>query len=121
MSAQQLDLTRSFAEVYGSDRGVKFSQDGHDFNAAGVYVPSPVDSAASAVRDDKVIETDELASAKAFLQQILKSRPLSKATIYRAAEENNQRWPVVKRAANQLKILSFKYQDTEHWKVPQEI
>lgn len=109
---KKLDRGRSYGVVAGHSWAL-FEQDGVLFNGAGETQeggPDPV-----------TIETNELNGAKAFLSQILKGGPLSKATIYKAAGENNQPWPDVKAAAEDMKIVTFSYKNAETWKLNEEV
>ena len=114
----KLDRSLPYGTVYGGDptpvRGkTKYVQGGAEFDYEGNFIPpKPVP------RKDYTIETDELVSARAFLSQILKSGPLSKAQCYKAAEDNNQTWGFVKQASEDLKLVKFKYRGSEMWKLP---
>ena len=107
-----LDYSRSYGVVAGHSWAA-FEQDGVLFNGAGESQedgPDPV-----------IIETNELNGAKTFLAHILKGGPLSKATIDKAAGENNQAWPDVKAAAEEMKIVTFSYKNAETWKLSEEV
>lgn len=110
-----LDRSRPYGEVYGSAIGARYCQDGKDFDAAGNEIlKTPVK------REKLSIVTDEQDSAAMFLRNILRSGPLSKSAVYKAAEGNNQRWEDVKKAADQISIIKFKYLNSEQWKLPEE-
>jgi hypothetical protein len=69
---------------------------------------------------DKVIETDEVDSAKRFLETILANGPLAKATVFGEAQKNNQEWDRVKEAAAILDIRAEKAKGgkPEMWSLP---
>ena len=100
-----------FATITGHSSAA-YEQGGMLFDGAGEPL-SPEKRA----KTDAIIETDDLANAKAFLMTILKNGPLSKSTVYKAAEGNNQAWTDVTRAAEMLPVMKFSYQKQEHWKL----
>jgi len=111
----KLDRSRDFCEVHGPD-GSWLEQDGLRFTHNGdLRDPPPLEGV-----DSKVIPTDVLVGAQAFLKHILKGRPLAKATVFNAAKDNNQPWGEVKKAAEELKLVKFKFNNTETWKLPED-
>jgi hypothetical protein len=115
----KLDRTRSICEVYGPD-GFWLEQDGLRFDLAGNLVTPLPPPPPPPVEDSRVILTDRLHSALEFLKQVLRRSPLSKATVYKTAETNNQEWPEVKQAAESLNVVKFKYNGEELWKLPED-
>ena len=113
----QLDRSRPFGTVSGH-RVARFEQDGTLFNIRGEPIDAP---RARPAPDDMIIETDAVDSARLFLLNILSGGPLSKSVIYKVAEENNQKWPDVSKAADLLKIVKFTYNKATMWKLPEEV
>ena len=110
-----LDKTKPYGVIYGSAT-VAFEQDGVLYAANG----TPVDAATPTKPEPIVVETDALEGAKAFLMHVLRSGPRSKAVIYKAAEDNNQHWDDVKRAAGLVSVVKFQFNKSETWKLPED-
>lgn len=108
----KLDKTKPYATVTGHPWAM-YEQAGVLYDGGG----DPGTDAYAAEQDDLTIPTDELESAKAFLQQVLAENPLSKSVVYKAAQTNNQTWEDVKAAADALGVVRFKYQNAEMWKL----
>jgi hypothetical protein len=113
----QLDRARPFGTVSGH-RVARFEQDGVLFNIRGEPLEPP---RVRPVKADTVIETDAVDSARLFLLNVLSGGPLSKSVIYKVAEENNQTWPNVSKAADLLKITKFTYNKATMWKLPEDV
>ena len=69
---------------------------------------------------DYIIESDDVASAKAFLLNVLSGGPLSKAALFKVAEDNNQPWDAVKKAASLMNMITFTFNRAVMWKLPEE-
>ncbi len=113
----KLDRTKPFATIIGH-KVAKFEQNGLLFNVRGELVDPPK---AAPVQHDLVIETDQVDSGRLFLLNILKSGPLSKSAVYKIAEENNQPWDSVNKAAALLGVVKFSYNKATMWKLPEEV
>lgn len=111
---KKLDFSKPYGMIFGGTRGECFEQDGIVFDRQGLPVKAEVEST---VTDSRVIPTDSLDSAKAFLKQILKKGPVSKPAVFKEANNNNQNWADVTQAAVELKITKFNYKDIEQWKL----
>jgi hypothetical protein len=116
-----LDRSKPYADVYGSDT-IRYEQGGVCFNAQGIELGSPQEPPKLELvpQTDLEVPTDELESAKQFLRTVLRTSPVSKSAVYKAAEQNNQTWAWVTKAAASLSIVKFQYQKMETWKLPQE-
>lgn len=104
----QLDKRFPFSTVYGH-ASIKYEQGGLNFDKYGDQVKLPP--------RQEIIEHDDYISARDFLEQILKSGPLTKAKIFTAAEQNNQNWTQVKLASRDERFSKFKYGTSEAWKL----
>lgn len=110
----ELDFDKPYGTIHGSDK-YRYVQEGRHFDALGQYVldvpalPKP--------REEVLIETDAVASAEAFLKNILKENPLPKSRVYAESQNNNQDWEAVNTARKILKIKSFEVQKVEMWKL----
>jgi len=113
----QLDRARPFG-VVSWHRVARFEQDGVLFNIRGEPLEPP---RVRPVKADTVIETDAVDSARLFLLNVLSGGPLSKSVIYKVAEENNQTWSNVSKAADLLKITKFTYNKATMWKLPEDV
>ncbi len=113
----KLDRTKPFGTIVGH-KVAKFEQNGLLFNVRGELIDAPK---AAPVQPDLVIETDQVDSGRLFLLNILKSGPLSKSAVYKVAEENNQSWDSVSKAAALLGVVKFSYNKATMWKLPEEV
>lgn len=111
---KQLDKNKPHGTVYGHSSAM-YEQDGVLFDGSGAEIQS---STSSEVSDSKVIPHNGVENAKEFLLNILKLNPLSKAAVYKAAEQNSQQWDDVKNAAESIPVTKFQYQGAEMWKLP---
>jgi hypothetical protein len=111
----KMDFTKPYGHIFGGSAGECFEQDGKTYKADGTPFVSV--EVASSVKDDRTIPTDSLESAKAFLKQILKGGPVAKSRVYKTAEDNNQPWTEVTKAASELNIMKFQFKDMEQWKL----
>ena len=118
MTTQKLDMTKPYGTVVGHDVA-RYEQNGLLYGATMELIGTHPTVEAK-VADSRVIMTDAVSSAKAFLQQVLKDTALRKAAIFKEAEANNQNWDAVKDAANVIGVVKFKYQGSETWKLPEE-
>jgi hypothetical protein len=112
----KLDRTKPFGTVVGH-KVAKFEQNGLLFNASGELVDPPK---VAPVQPDLIVETDQVDSGRLFLLNILKGGPLSKSAVYKIAEENNQSWDSVNKAATLLGVVKFSYNKATMWKLPEE-
>lgn len=113
----KLDKTLPYATITGHPLA-RYEQGGVLFDGAGELIQPAV---IRAVDKDRIIETDGVESARAFLEHILKNGPLSKSVVYKAAESNNQSWDSVKKAMVLLNIKAFTYNRATMWKLPEEL
>lgn len=114
----QLDKSKPFGTVIGHATA-RFEQDGTLFDAAGRPLGTPAQTHLE--QADKIIETDAVESARLFLLNVLRGGPLSKSTLYKVAEENNQLWSDVSKAAIILNITKFTFNKSTMWKLPEEV
>lgn len=114
----QLDQSRPFGTVVGHATA-KFEQDGTLFDARGSALGREEPDVVK--QQDMVIETDAVDSARLFLLNVLAGGPLSKSTLYKVADENNQSWNDVTKAATLLGITKFTYNKATMWKLPEEV
>ena len=107
------DKTKPYGTVVGHENA-HYEQNGRLYTATG----QPVD-VLELTRNakDLLIPTPEVDSATAFLQQVLKAGPLSKAALFKVAGESNQQWAEVQKAAALMDVVKFKYQTQETWKL----
>lgn len=113
----RLDRTRTFGVITGHERA-RYEQGGMLF---GVDEESlPIERRKESERD-RIIKHDLVLAAQEFLKTVLAGGPVSKSAVYRAAELNNQQWPVVKDAATLMNIQTFKFRTATMWKLPEEI
>lgn len=115
-----LDKAKPYGTITGHPVAV-YMQNGLMYDGAGQLLGSEN----TASKDERVLEdtramTDALVNAIEFLKTILASGPVSKAAVYKEAENNNQVWSVVKDAALELKVHMFQYRKSEMWKLPEE-
>lgn len=113
----KLDRTKPFATIVGH-KVAKFEQNGLLFNVRGELVDPPK---AAPVQHDLVIETDAVDSARRFLLHVLQGGPLTKSVVYKVAEESNQPWDSVNKAADLLGVVKFSYNRATMWKLPEEV
>jgi hypothetical protein len=114
----ELDQTRPFGTVVGHATA-KFEQDGKLFDARGRSLEREEPDAVK--QRDMVIETDAVESARLFLLNVLAGGPLSKSVLYKVADENNQSWTDVTKAATLLGITKFTYNKATMWKLPEDV
>lgn len=113
----KLDKSLPYATITGHPVA-RYEQGGLLFDGAGASLTAP---AARATEVDRIIETDAVESAKEFLKNVLRSGPLSKAVIYKTAEDNNQSWDAIKKAAALVNVVMFTYNKAMMWKLPEEV
>lgn len=113
----ELDFDKPYGTVHGSDK-YRYVQDGRHFDALGQYVPDK--PALPRAREEILIETDAVDSAREFLKNILKDNPLPKSRIYAEAENNNQGWESVNTASKLLGVKRFSVKNVEMWKLVTE-
>jgi hypothetical protein len=113
----KLDKTKDFATITGH-RFAMFQQDGVLFDGAGL--PLTDEKTEAVVAKDRIIESDDVASARAFLLNVLSGGPLSKAALFKVAEDNNQPWDAVKKAATLMSMITFTFNKALMWKLPEE-
>ena len=112
-----LDRKLPFGVVYG-DTHIGFEQNGRMYNHKGELMRTQ-EIEALARKDAKVI-SDQVDHAVYFLKHVLKNGPLSRAVLYKAAEDANQAWEHVKSAAPVARIQIYKQASTEYWRLPEE-
>ncbi len=114
-----LDKTKPFATITGHSFA-RFEQNGLLFGPTGELIGTPKTAATSQrAVSEEMIQTDQLASAKEFLMNILSGRSLAKAIVYVEAENNNQSWDAVRNAAIDLGIVKFTVKKAETWRLPE--
>lgn len=111
----KFDKTKPHATVTGIP-GVRYEQNGVLYSgtedAAILAHTSPqIDPT------DRIIQTDDVESARAFLKHVLSKGPLSKAAVYKVSSENNQNWNAVKNAATLEGVITYQFSRTEMWKL----
>ena len=111
----KLDRSKHFAEIFGH-ASARYEQDGRLFGPTGSSLDPNARPAA-----DLIIQTDAVESARMFLLNILKDGALSKATVYKASEENNQAWDSIKDAFVLLNLVKFQFRNTETWKLSETV
>lgn len=120
----KLDRTKPYGIVTGHDVA-RFEQNGTLFNGRGEPVVDEtlltLPERKSSVDVDKIIETDAVESGRLFLLNVLKGGPLSKSAIYKVAEDNNQSWDVITKAAALMGVVKFSYNRATMWKLPEEL
>jgi hypothetical protein len=102
----KLDPKQSYAVIYGHDK-YAFQQGGQFFDAKHDLVEKPdlkLKPVANQFTADELIETDQVASAKEFLTNLLSGGPMAKTVVYNEAEKNNQLWEDVQKAAVLMNI-----------------
>lgn len=114
-----LDRNQPFGTIYGA--GVaRYEQNGFMFDGGGRLIVEPTLEQAATTAEiaaDSVHVTDDVLSAKAFLENILSGGSIAKAVIYQEAEKNNQNWDRVKEAMAIMNISQYKYRGVEMWRV----
>lgn len=113
----ELDFDKPYGTVHGSDK-YRYVQEGRHFDGLGQFVPEV--PALPRPREEVLIETDAVDSAREFLKNILKENPLPKSRVYSEAENNNQNWEAVNTARKLLKVKSFVVHNVEMWKLISE-
>ena len=113
----KLDRNKPFGTVVGH-KTAKYEQNGVLFDAREEAITN---TKMVAIQRDTIIETDQVDSGRLFLLNILKSGPLSKSAVYKIAEENNQPWDSVNKAAVLLGIVKFSYNKATMWKLPETV
>lgn len=79
----------------------QYEQEGLLFDGGGELITvekTPKRKLSLPVKDTETINDAQLASARAFLENILSGGPLDKSIVYKESENNNQRWETVKSA-----------------------
>lgn len=111
----KLDRSKPFGMIYGHSIAL-YEQNGLLYDGLEELIGTPKTVKEKLVEEDRIV-TDNMANARSFLINILKSGPLSKSAIYKATEENNQNWDSVKQACDDLKVAKFTFQKSEMWKL----
>lgn len=110
-----LDFSKPHGVIVGHDIA-RYEQDGVLYRANGSLV-NEEDGARIPDLTDISLPDDNLESASVFLRNVLADGPLSKATVFRACQDNNQDWESVKRAAVKAKVEKFQFQKNETWRL----
>ena len=113
----KLDKTKDFATITGH-RLAMFQQNGMLFDGAGLPI---TEEKTEVVAKDRIIESDDVASARVFLLNVLDGGPLSKSALFKVAEDNNQSWDAVKKAAVLLNMITFTFNKALMWKLPEDV
>lgn len=115
-----LDKSLPYATILGHATA-RYEQNGLLYAGNGELIGTHKTVAvSSSVSESSRIMTDSLAGAILFLKNMLREGSLSKATVYKEAENNLQPWDSVRDAALELKVHKFKYKGSETWKLPDE-
>ena len=115
----RLDRTKPYGVIYGHPTAA-YEQDTLLYNGLGELIGTPKTVKENLADYDRIV-TDKMESARAFLLNILQGGPLSKSAIYKATEENNQDWPSVKQASDDLNLKKFTVQKNELWQITSEV
>ena len=123
--SSKLNLKQPYGVVYGHDV-IKYTQNGKNYDTQFMEVvegkPEKAPQQPKGTPPKELSKGEQaLADAKAFLVQILKVNPLSKAAVFKECESNNQSWDMVKNAAVELNIVKFSQKNMEMWKLPEEV
>ena len=118
----KLDKNKPFGTVHGHNRA-SFVQNGVYFDGQGNELDPepPKEEVGEKINLDTIIPTAEVSNAGTFICTVLKGGPVSKSVVYKAADQSNQQWEDVQKAAVTLNIIKYKYKDTEMWKLPEEL
>ena len=117
----KLDLKKPYGVIWGHDE-YAFQQDGKFFDGSHNEVGGQSTEPVVLKSKTKVKETTPaLNSASAFLLQILKENPLSKAAVYKAVESNNQDWNAVRDASAALGVVRYTQNTLEMWRLPESV
>ena len=112
----KLDTSKPHAVVYGHLEA-SYEQNGILYDGGGNPLQPPKPEQAKAKAKEIIVEHDGVENAKEFLKNILKQGPLSKSTVFKTAEDNNQKWEHVKDAASLLNIAKVHAKGLEVWKL----
>lgn len=115
----KLNKQRPYGTVFGHDTAV-FEQDGLLFDGAGE--PLGGEQSRVPVKESAVASKTQakIASARAFLENILSGGALDKSVIFKEAENNNQHWGDVKTAFAQMEGKTFKRGAVTLWHISTE-
>lgn len=111
----KLDMKRPYGVVHGHLK-IAFEQDGRQFD----YEGNETDGRGPVKFFDADIDAtrpEELSAAELFLKNILSGGPVSKSSVYREAEANNQNWDNVKNAAGKIGVQYVKQKGMQYWKL----
>jgi len=114
-----LNRSKPYAAIAGHPRA-SYEQDGLLYDGAGNLLGTPP-TVAKSVEEHNLIQTDQLVSAQEFLKNVLASGAVSKATLYKEAENNNQPWDAVKDASIALNVMKFKFKQSEMWRLSEPV
>ena len=123
----KIDESKTYATVHGHpfycfQQGERFydgAKNEIDNNGDVIDPENPKDPKKSDDAD-KIIQTDGVASAEAFLKQILSGGPVAKASIYKEAENTLIKWPDVQKAYTTLGIIKTQRANkNEFWQLPE--
>jgi len=115
----KLDRNKPYATISGHPRA-HYEQDSLLYDGAGDLLGTPP-TVAKSVEEHNLIQTDNLISAQEFLKNVLASGAVSKATLYKEAENNNQSWDAVKDASITLNVMKFKFKQSEMWRLSEPV
>lgn len=113
----ELDFDKPYGTIHGTEK-YRYVQNGRYYDSLGQFVPDL--PALPRPREEVLIETDSVDSAREFLKNILKENPLPKSRVYAESQNNNQDWEAVNTARKLLKVKSFQVQNVEMWKLVTE-
>jgi hypothetical protein len=95
----------------------QFEQDGVLFGSDGFSKSQSTDRQEPTARQTKTFARSD---AQAFLRVILAGGPVAKASIYKEADANNQRWSDVSTAFAEMRGVIFKQGKTIVWRLSEE-
>lgn len=121
----KLKENRPYGTIHGHPVYV-YEQDGKFFNGSrdqvdqdGSKVDGGKEEVDSTIDKDKVIQTDGVDTATAFLKNLLGGGAMAKAILYQQAEGMQLDWNDVKKAATAMKIISSQRNKQEFWQLPE--
>ena len=112
----KFDKTKPYATITGHPVA-RYEQDGKLFDGQFVQISTTrrVES-----EKDRIVETDEVDSARRFLERILENGPLAKPKLFQIAEQNDQKWEYVKTASQLISVAKYQYGGQEMWKLTED-
>ena len=110
----KIDFKKPYATITGHD-SARYEQNGELFKPDGTPLNPRVNP--TELAKDKIIPDDGVAAAQVFLRNVLAEGALSKATVFKASQDNNQNWECVRQASVLMGIVKFQFKKNETWKL----